>query len=152
VRALNQIARFALNLLLQLLGLIFTAELKLLDLALLLPSRLVEELVLRLQLELTAQLAVVQLLPICSTGAAGTTRQTTRGYLVQLRADERVWNRRKRDERILPAGPPGIVETDMKIRALLLAVQKVPVDAVIRTALRCRNPATRSEQNRKRET
>jgi hypothetical protein len=156
VRTLNEIARIALNLLLELLGLIFTPELKLLDLPLLLPSRLVEELALRLQLELTAQLAVVQLLPISSTrghsAIANASLGTTRRYLVQLRPDERVRNRRKRHKRILPGGPPSVVETDMKLCALLLALQKVPVDAVIRTALRHRNPTTRSEQDRTRET
>ena len=155
VRALNQIARIALNLLLELLGLIFPPELKLLDLALLLPSWLVEELVLRFQLELTTQLAVVQLLPISTRGhsaVASASTGTPRWYLIQLRADERVRNRRKWDKRTLPSGPPSVVKPDMKIRALLLALQKVPVDAVIRTALRCRNRAARSEQDRNRET
>jgi len=56
---LHDATGIALNLLLEVLGLILATELQLLDLALLLSARFVHEFVLRLQLELTTQLAVV---------------------------------------------------------------------------------------------
>jgi hypothetical protein len=80
MRALHKIAGIALNLLLELLRLILAAELQLLELALLLSSRLVEDLVPRLELELTTELAVVQLLLACRIGQhpdlANATRRT----------------------------------------------------------------------------
>jgi hypothetical protein len=62
MRPLHEAVGIALDLLLELLCLILASELKLLDLALLLSSRFVEDPVLRLELELTTDLAIVQLL------------------------------------------------------------------------------------------
>ncbi len=59
MQPLHEVAGIALNLLLEVLGLILAAELQLLDLALLLSACFIYELVLRLQLELTTQLTVV---------------------------------------------------------------------------------------------
>lgn len=64
MQPLHKVAGIALNLLLEVLGLILAAELQLLDLTLLLSACFIHELVLRLQLELTTQLAVIQLLSI----------------------------------------------------------------------------------------
>ena len=151
--ALREVAGIALNLLLELLRLILAAELELLDLALLLSSRLVEELVLRLELELTAQLAVIQLLPVCSIewhpGAARDIGRTGRRYLVQLGANEGMRNGRKRDEDILPGRSRCVVQADVKIRTLLSALQETAVDAVVRAAVRRRDPANRSEQDQR---
>jgi hypothetical protein len=54
-------------------------------------------------------------------------------------------DQRKGDESVLPDRSPCVVQPDVKIRTLLLALQKVAVDAVVRTALRRRDSA--SEQD-----
>ena len=59
MQTLQGVTGVALHLLLKVLGLIFPAELELLDLALLLSAWFVHELVLGLQFELTTQLAFV---------------------------------------------------------------------------------------------
>ena len=102
MRTLHQIAGIALNLLLELLRLILATELELLDLALLLSSWLVEALVLRLELELTTELAVVQLLLACRIGQhvdlANATGCTCGRRPVQLGATRGMRNGGKRDE------------------------------------------------------
>ncbi len=153
MRALQQIARIALNLLLKLLRLILAAELQLLDLTLLLSSRLVEDLVLRLELELTTELAVVQLLLAYRIGQhadlANATGRTCGGCLVQLEANKRMRNGRKRDEGTLPGCLPCVVQADVKIRALLLSLEQVAIDPVLRTTL-CRRYLTQSAEQEQR--
>ena len=138
MRALQQVARIALNLLLKLLRLILAAKLQLLDLALLLSGRLVEDLVSRLKLELTTKLVIVQLLLVCRIGQdtdladAGCARG---GCLVQLGANKGMRHGWKRDQCALPGCPASIVQTDVKISALLLPLEQVAIDPVLGTAL-----------------
>jgi hypothetical protein len=141
MQALHDATGIALNLVLELLGLIFTAELQLLDLVLLLAARFVQGFVLGLQLELTTQLAVVQLLLRVQArdrpgGAGGSSRSPAR-RLVQLGADERMGNRRKGSEDAFTGRPGWIVEADVELPVSLITLQKITVDAVVRRVL-CR--------------
>jgi hypothetical protein len=147
MRALHQIAGIALNLLPKLLRLILAPELELLDLALLLSSLLVEALVLRLELELTTELAVVQLLLAYRVGqhvdfanAGGSTRGRR---LIQLRATRGMRNGGKRDQGALPGRSRRVIETHVKIHALLLSLQQIAIDPVLGAGL-CRRQCAKT--------
>jgi hypothetical protein len=137
MRALQQAVRLALNLLLKLLRLILAAKLQLLDLALLLSGRFVEDFVPRLKLELTTKLVIVQLLLACCIGH-DTNLANAGGCLVQLAANKGMRHRWKRDQCTLPGCPASIVQAHVKISALLLPLEQVAIDPVLGTTLRPR--------------